>query len=305
MLAFSTCWNSHRHSEGEAMVDEILALGFDTIEISHGLKVSLLPGLQKAFAEGRMKVSGLHNFCPSPVEVLIDAPDAYEFTSHRKLDRERALKLTLRTLEFAAEFEAQYVVLHMGTVPMGHPMKQLQDLAAAGKISSREFARRKLAMVRKRESLGPFYLQRAREALTQIAAAAEKAGVPVAIESRSHYEQVPTEREMVQLLADFDTPWVGYWHDFGHVQLKANLGLLDHEEWLFQVAPRLLGCHFHDVIWPDQDHRVPFQGSVDYDRLLPLIPYHVPIVWELSPRRKKDDIMMAREVWLSRYGAWA
>ena len=55
MLAFSTCWNSHRHSEGEAMVDELLALGFDTIEISHGLKVSLLPGLQKAFAEGRMK----------------------------------------------------------------------------------------------------------------------------------------------------------------------------------------------------------------------------------------------------------
>ena len=78
------------------MVDEITGMGFDTIEISHGLKVSLLPGLQKAFKEGRMKVCGLHNFCPSPVELLIDAPDAYEFTSHRALERARALKLTLR-----------------------------------------------------------------------------------------------------------------------------------------------------------------------------------------------------------------
>src|SRR6476661_3600790 len=82
MLAFSTCWNSSRHTDGEAMVDEILSLGFETIEISHGLKVSLLPGIRKAFLDGRVKVSGVHNFCPSPVELMIDAPDAYEFTSH-------------------------------------------------------------------------------------------------------------------------------------------------------------------------------------------------------------------------------
>lgn len=305
MLAFSTCWNSHRHSEGEAMVDEITGMGFDTIEISHGLKVSLLPGLQKAFKEGRMKVCGLHNFCPSPVELLIDAPDAYEFTSHRALERARALKLTLRTLEFAAEFKARYVVLHMGSVAMGKPMKKLQELAAAGKLNSREFVKRKLAMVKKREALGGICLKRAKEALKEIAVAAEKAGVPVAVESRSHYEQVPTEREMVGLLTEFDSPWVGYWHDFGHVQLKANLGLLDHEEWLHQVAPRMLGCHFHDVIWPDQDHRVPFQGTVEYDRLLPLVRKDLPIVWELGPRRKKEDIRMAREVWLEKYGAWA
>ena len=305
MLAFSTCWNSHRHSEGEAMVDEILEMGFDTIEISHGLKVSLLPGLQKAFADGRMKVSGLHNFCPSPVEVMIDAPDCYEFTSHRAHDRDRAMSLTKRTLEFAAEFRARYVVLHLGTVPMGHPMKELQQLAAAGRQNSRKYVRKKLKMVQVRESLSRLYFGRAKEALTKIAAMAEQAGVPVAVESRSHYEQVPTEREMESLMAEFATPWVGYWHDFGHVQLKANLGLLDHHEWLSRIAPRLLGCHFHDVIWPDLDHRVPFQGTVEFDRLLPLVPPDRPIVWELSPRRKKEDIRMAREVWLAKFGAWA
>ena len=75
MIAFSTCWNSSRHDDGEEMIDEILELGFDTIEISHGLSVSLLPGIKKAYQAGKFKVSGLHNFCPSPVEVLIDAPD--------------------------------------------------------------------------------------------------------------------------------------------------------------------------------------------------------------------------------------
>jgi len=71
---------------GSEVAQEARALGFEFIEISHGTKVSLLPGLMKAFDAGIIRVSSLHNFCPSPVEVLIDAPDAYEFTSHREED---------------------------------------------------------------------------------------------------------------------------------------------------------------------------------------------------------------------------
>ena len=32
MIAFSTCWNSGRHTDGEAMLREIKRLGFDLIE---------------------------------------------------------------------------------------------------------------------------------------------------------------------------------------------------------------------------------------------------------------------------------
>lgn len=285
------------------MIDEILGMGFDTIEVSHGLKISLLPGIQKAFKDGRIKISGVHNFCPSPVEVMIDAPDCYEFTSHRPNDRERALALTLKTLDYAAQFRARYVVLHLGSMPIPRISKELTKMVAAGEQNSREYVQKKLKLVKLRESM-PLYLQRARQALASIAKEAEKVGVPVGVESRSSYEQIPNEREMVQLMEEFTTPWVGYWHDFGHVQLKANLGMLDHYEWLDRMAPRLLGSHFHDVIWPDRDHRVPFQGSVDYDRLLPLVPPHLPIVWELNPRRKKEDIMMAAKIWRSKYPDW-
>ena len=305
MLSFSTCWNSSRHSDGGAMVDEILSMGFDTIEISHGLKVSLLPGIRKAYQEGRVKVSGVHNFCPSPVELMIDAPDAYEFTSHRPQNRERALVLTLKTIETAAEYGAKYVVLHLGKVPMGKPSHKLTDMVIDGRMNSRQFVRQKLKMIQTREGLSRLYLDRAKEALVKIAEKAEKFQVPVAIESRSHYEQVPSEREMLSLMQEIAGPWVGYWHDFGHVQLKANLSLLDHHQWLSSMTPWLIGCHLHDVIWPERDHRVPFQGSVDFDRLLPLVPPDKPIVWELSYRRKKEDIEMALPVWRAKYPAWS
>lgn len=304
MLSFSTCWNSSRHTDGETMVDEILSLGVDTIEISHGLKVSLLPGIRKAYAEGRIKVSGVHNFCPSPVELMIDAPDAYEFTSHRPHDRDRAMALTLKTIETAASFHARYVVLHLGSVPMGTPSAKLAEMVRKGKLNNREYVREKLKMIKTRESLSRLYFGRAKEALAKIAEHAGKHGVPVAIESRSHYEQVPSEREMVELMAEVAGPWVGYWHDFGHVQLKANLSLLDHHQWLSKMSPYLLGCHLHDVIWPDQDHRVPFQGSVDFDKLLCLVPTDKPIVWELSHRRKKEDILLALPLFRAKYPAW-
>lgn len=304
MLSFSTCWNSHRHSDGDALVDEILSMGFDTIEISHGLKVSLLPGIQKAIRAGKIKVSGVHNFCPSPVELMIDAPDAYEFTSHRERDRERAMQLSMKTIDFAAEVGARYVVMHLGSVPMGHYTEKLEDMVKEGLQLERKYTQTKLKFVKIRESLSRLYFGRAKEALKILSAYAAERGVPLGIESRSHYEQVPDEREMVELMKEFAGPSVGYWHDFGHVQRKANLGLLDHYTWLERIRPWLIGCHFHDVIWPHRDHRVPFQGRVDFDRLLPLVPGHCPVVWEMSPRRKKADIMQALPEWKARYGAW-
>ncbi|MGI8604818.1 MAG: sugar phosphate isomerase/epimerase family protein [Verrucomicrobiales bacterium] len=304
MLSFSTCWNSARHTEGEALVEEIAALGFDSLEISHGLKVSLLPGIKKAFEAGRIKISGLHNFCPSPVEVMIDAPDVYEFTSHRPHERERAMALTLKTLEFAAQFQARYLVLHLGSVPLRKFTAQLEEIARAGRLNTREYVRLKLRLVEAREKVAPLYLSRAREALEQIAEKAKIEGVPVAVESRSHFEQVPTEREMEQLMDHFqDNPWVGYWHDFGHVQRKHNLGLLDHLEWIRRMQAHWLGCHLHDVKWPARDHRVPLTaGGVDFDQLMPHVPLGKPVVWEISSRRRKETILEMLPQWRQKFG---
>lgn len=300
MLSFSTCWNNSRHSDGEAMIDEILALGFRHIELSHGMTITKLPGIRKAFQDGRFLCSGVHNFFPSPVEVMIDAPDAYEYTSHRSWDRKRAMEMSLQTLELAAEFRANYVVLHMGSVPLNPKRytKKLTSMVASGQQLHEDFTKAKIQFVKKREKIAPLYYSRAIDALEQLVVHAEKCGVILAIESRSRFEDMPNEREMLHLQEHFkDNPWIGYWHDFGHVQLKHNLGLLDHRDWLAKIQKHIIGAHIHDVEWPARDHRTPFTGTLDYKTLLPFFPLGCPIIWELSPSRKTDEIKNALAVW--------
>jgi sugar phosphate isomerase/epimerase len=304
MLAFSTCWNNGRHTDGEAMIEEIIELGFNHIELSHGMTVAKYPGIKKAFERGIFTCAGVHNYFPAPVEVMIDAPDAYEFTSHRPFERQRAMEMSLRSLEVAADFKAQYLVLHMGSVPTLAKKwsKALTQEVAAGRQRDPAFIKSKLAFIRKREKLAPLYQHRALDALGKLADRAAELGVKLAVESRSHFEDVPTERGMIELQRQFaDNPWVGYWHDFGHVQLKHNLGLLDHEEWLERISPHLMGGHVHDVQWPARDHRTPFSGSLKYERLLPFFPEGCPLVWELSPSREAEEIREALEVWRARF----
>ncbi len=275
-------------------------LGFSTIELSHGMTIAKLPGIRKAYQRGIFACSGVHNYFPSPVEVIIDAPDAYEFTSHRPLDRQRAMDMTLRTLDLAAEFKAGYLVLHMGSVPLNPKKftKKLTAIVAEGGQLSPGYIKQKLAFVKKREKIAPLYLQRAMEALNQIAERAAEVGVRLAIESRPRHEDLPTEREMIALQNHFaGNPWVGYWHDFGHVQLKHNLGLLDHAEWLEAISPHLMGGHVHDVQWPARDHRTPFSGTLDYGELLKFFPAECPLVWELSPSRDAAEIRQALLKW--------
>ncbi len=302
MLSFSTCWNGHRHTNGEELVNEVLLLGFEWMELSHGMKITLLPGFKDAFEKGRIRVSGVHNFCPSPVEVIMDAPDAYEFTSGKPSERERALKLTLKSIDTAMEFDADYVVLHLGSVPVRRRTAKLEQMARDGQIHTRRYVKEKLKFVEEREAIATAYLERAREILRILVPYAEEKRVSLAIESRSHYEEVPSERELEALLEEFPSPFVGYWHDFGHVQRKANLALLDHTEWLSRVRHRLVGCHLHDVVWPDQDHHPPFHGSIDYERLLEMVPSDLPLVWEMNPRRRSRDIKKSLQNWRERFG---
>lgn len=303
MDVFSTCWNSSRHKDGGAICDEIRELGFEYIEASHGLSVSKITGIIKAVDEKRIRVAGVHNFCPAPIEILADAPDAYQFTSHRPEDRARALHLTRETLLMAARLEAKYVVLHMGSVSLmkgRRATRELERMVRHGLRHTREYADLKGRWVRKRKQLGPLYLERARQALYRLTEEAAKLGVVLAVEGRSHFEQVPGEWEMLPLMEEFrDNPNVVYWHDFGHIQRKHNLMMLHHEQYLSQLHPFLYGAHVNDVRWPARDHRAPFLGwSVDFDTLLPrFFRKSMPLTWELSPSISREDILSVKERW--------
>src|SRR6266478_4409602 len=111
MISFSTCWNSHRHTAGDEMLREIVDLGFDYVELGHGIRISLVPGIQELYDAGRIKFSSLHNFCPLPVEVLGASPDCYRFSSAYSKERERAVKQTLQTIDFAERLGGPFVVM--------------------------------------------------------------------------------------------------------------------------------------------------------------------------------------------------
>jgi sugar phosphate isomerase/epimerase len=303
MLSFSTCWNSARHTDGEAMLDEILDLGFAQIELGHGIRLSLMEGVQRAFDKGKVRFSSLHNFCPLPVEITRASPDCYKFSSPDERERERAVRFSLQTIDFAARLDAEFVVLHLGRTPIDDYTDKLIRLAEVGMIHSREYVRTKLECVRKRENQAPRYLERAKDCLARIADHALEKGVKLGVESRHSFEEIPNETEMIEVLGEFAVPHVGYWHDFGHVQVKHNLGFLDHVEWMEQVAARLLGCHLHDTAWPGRDHLAPFTGSVEYDRLIPLIPKETLFVFEMSPRRTREEILTAHHQWTSTFGS--
>src|SRR5947207_11127580 len=139
VIAFSTCWNSHRHTDGEEMLREIKAgLGFDLVELGHGIRISLMPGIQKMLDQGKVKFSSLHNFCPLPVEVMGASPDCYQFSSSYSAERERAVKQTLQTIDFAERLSAPFVVLHLGSVRMKSITDKLVDLAKNGGLLSRK-----------------------------------------------------------------------------------------------------------------------------------------------------------------------
>ncbi len=302
MLALSTCWNSHRHTRGEAMLKEIVELGFEAVELGHGIRLSLMEGIKKYVERSGLKISSLHNFCPLPVEVMGASPNCYEFTSHRVNERKRALKLTMRTIDFAQQFNAPNVILHMGRVPMPDFTTKLINLAEQGGYLGRMYVKLKLQAVKLREKRAGLYLKRARQALQELADYAAARNVHLGIESREAYEEIPSEREMHAMLESVESPFVGYWHDIGHIQIKENLAFVDHAEWLARIRSQMFGCHLHDVEWPAGDHRPPFSGQIDYENLIPIMPKNCLLVWEMSPRRTREEIIAARDKWISKFG---
>ena len=302
MLSFSTCWNSGRHTAGDAMLREIKDLGFEHVELGHGIRLSLMPGIQQMFDAGEVRFSSLHNFCPLPVEIMQASPDCYLLSAAYTKERNRAIKQTCQTIDFARRLGAPFVVMHLGEVPIGPVTDALIKLAKEGKLLSREFVRKKLRAVEKREATAPPYLSRVKEALRHIADYAGERNVRLGIEGRRGYEEIPSERELPALLDELNSPALGYWHDFGHIQIKENLCFLDHAEWLGTIGSRAFGCHVQDCIWPAQDHQPPFAGDVDLKKLVPLLPANCSMVWEMSPRKTVAEIRQSVEKWKEHFG---
>jgi sugar phosphate isomerase/epimerase len=278
------------------------ALGFDLIELGHGIRSSLLPGIQKMFDSGQVRFSSLHNFCPVPVDVKVASPDCYQFSAVSAEERERAVRHTLQTIDSAERLEVPFVVLHLGAVKMRPVTDRLIQMTKAGKHLSREYVQAKIKAVKTREKRAPAQLRWVKECLRRVVEHAISKNVGVALENRRGYEEIPNESELQALLNEFDSRHLGYWHDFGHSQIKANLGFIDHGQWLTEIGSHAFGSHVQDCIWPARDHEPPFTGEMDFEKLVPLLPTNCLFVWEMSPSKTVDAIRQSVRMWEKRFG---
>jgi sugar phosphate isomerase/epimerase len=290
MYSFSTCWNSARHTDGRAMLREIRELGFEYAELSHGIRLSLVPGILDAVNAGEIKISSVHNFCPLPVGITEPSPNLYEFSSDRTRDRQLVLKHTINTLDFAQRVGAPLVVLHFGSMELKDYTGKLKQLLERGEKNSPKFLKLvgEATVAREAKKKKPYAL--ARETLRQLLTESKFRNLKFGIEIREAVEELPLESDFQTLLEEFPAPHVFYWHDTGHAQVKADLGFINHAQHLAAHADRLAGFHIHDVKFPARDHFPPGGGDIDFAALKPFVkPEHIK-VFELSPKAPLDSV---------------
>jgi sugar phosphate isomerase/epimerase len=272
------------------MLEEIRDLGFEYAELSHGIRLSLVPGIFDAVDGGVIKISSLHNFCPLPIGVNTAAPNIFKFTAENARERENAVRHTLKTIETAERVKAPLIVLHMGAVEMKEYTDRLMDMVKEGKKDTPKYQKLFEEAEDRRAVLSEKPMQYAYEILRKLIAEVEPRGIKLGIENREAVEEILFDNDYPFFLHEFQSPAVVYWHDTGHAQIKENLGFIDHAQHLKALQRRLYGFHIHDVEFPGRDHRAPGTGMIKFGELKPFVkPEHLKI-FEFSPSLSVEEV---------------
>lgn len=272
------------------MLREIRELGFEYAELSHGTRISLMPGILEAVDAGEIKISTLHNFCPLPMGVNYSAPNLYQFSAERPRERELAVRYTRKTLEFAQRVKAPLVVLHLGSVEMKDYTDKLKAMLGRGENGSPKYEKLCAELSEKREARKEKFIEHTYETLNLILPDAETRGLKLGIENREALEEIPFETDFPFFFREFASPSVVYWHDTGHAQIKENLGFIHHALHLETFRDRLAGFHIHDVQPPARDHCAPGTGTVDFAALKPSVKREHIKVFEFSPALTVEEV---------------
>jgi sugar phosphate isomerase/epimerase len=304
ILALSTAWCSARHNDGHAMLEEIAGLGFSHVELSHGIRITLVPGILKALGEHRIQVSSTHNFCPLPAGMTHPAPNLFEPSAPagHGHEQEQWLRHSRRTLDFAAQVHAQAVVFHLGSVRFWwlNPGRRLRDhIRGAPNAAHLEDPRyqkllaKALVSLRKRQ---PAYWDQTRRSVEELLPYAAEKGLRLGFENREKFEELPVDADFPDFLKSLSRPDSGgYWHDTGHAELKERMGVITQRRLLEENAGRLIGFHLHDVNDAGHDHQPVGSGRIDFKAIRQFWQPHHLLVLELNPRVSTAGVLESKK----------
>jgi sugar phosphate isomerase/epimerase len=284
------------------MAREMADLGFAWIELSHGIRITLVPGILRAVEEGVVKISSTHNFCPLPVGIERAAPNLFEPSARDPRERAQWLRQTKRSIDFAAQVKAEVLVCHLGSVhfllgnPAGklrthlrrHPPGSIPHDSTYAELLVRAGAKR-------RRRMEPFW-ENTKASINAVLDHAAQKNVRLGFENRERFEELPIDEDFPALFAGFPAGApVGYWHDTGHADIKGSLGLLDPQVQLEKLAPHLIGFHLHDVNAEGQDHQPVGSGRIDFNAMRRFWRPEHRLVLELNPRVAVEDVIRSKQ----------
>lgn len=301
MLGVSTSWRSEVTDSGLEVIEAILDLGVQGVELEYRITPSMLKEMLPALKRKRISVTSLHNFLPLPEGVPKEKAngDVFSLSSPDGEERGLAVKYTLRTMEWAEEFGARAVVLHLGKIPMEDRTQDLKKLYDQKKIRNEEGrtfieAQRK---VRARKSLK--HLEAALRSLEKLALEADRRRISLGLENRLYIQDFPDFDEFKTLFRELDGSPVRYWHDLGHATVQQNLGLADPKEFLENFSALLVGVHLHGCRGYD-DHYAPGSGEEDYSFLQNFLRLDTLVVVESHHRASREEMLKGLEFLRSR-----
>jgi sugar phosphate isomerase/epimerase len=283
------------------MLKEMAALGFGHIELSHGIRITLVPGILKGLEEGIVQVTSTHNFCPLPTGVVQAAPNLFEPSVKEFREHDQWLRHTKRSIDFASQIKAKALVCHLGSVtffwfnPARAIRTYLHEHPNAGREEDPTYqALLKKSLVKLRKRMGPFWEQ-TKASVSEILDYAAQKNVKLGFENREKFEELPLDDDYLDFLNALppNAP-VGYWHDTGHADIKEGMGLLNHRKHLEKMSPRLLGFHLHDVSATGQDHQAVGSGHIDFQMVSSFWKPHHLLTLELSPRITPEEVASSK-----------
>ncbi len=250
----STRLYHHQRLAREHLLD-IAAQGFTAVEVfatpTHFdyHSPSAVADLQQWLAEAGLTLDAIH--APVAESFLAERGGApLTLASVDQAARERALVEAEAALFVARRVAARVLVVHLGL-----PRSQQPQPGA----SNRDAARR---------------------SVDALAAAAQPLGVQVALEVIANDLSRPGS--LVDLIEEeIEAPGVGICLDFGHAHLN-GADLVDGIE---TASGHLVAAHLHDNRGRQDDHLVPFEGTIDWPGALTAIQkvgYDGPLMFEIA-----------------------
>ena len=253
-LAFNYPWTKLTDALYPRIIREYLDWGVDTFVFTDPLvracledkaRIGFLKGLCDRFG---IRLIAMHSPFGPKLDLNVVEPEqrAIMLQTHR------------RAMEIAADFGSRTYTIHIGAyhyVTHHTPIDELRPLAI--------------------------------QTLEQLLPTAEKLGLVIAVENS--FEPTNAAREVLAVIDPFlGSPAIGVCYDTGHArimtpypwkrrenypdyQLNRNWweGFREEPDALAKLQPHVVTCHIHDNTGYADLHAMPFDGTIDWDALIP------------------------------------